>query len=599
MSTADQERSQYHHFIPRLILRGFAEESEVAAQRQSRTATNSKKKRNKFKKQSERDGALRFVQVQDGTLHNGMLSRCGGLTDMYREAQAVDQFGLEKKLGVLEARAGDVLARARKTFVQPGAKLILKRAEKDNLRKFLFLMKYRSVATWGRFNVDTIDDYKEEDKQMLCEYMREHYFSSPREVWLANLHAFLDLEMDPDREWCKTIFKIAYKPDATMFWLHVEQSYIAFCSPQNSQDEFLLTENAYGIFEGPQSISPSMWPNNARRGQYAEWHNFAPVSSSLLIVLRSTILPGDVVGEGQDRTIEYKSILASFPFPEKAVSILQDLPVRRCATSYAIETDGRLEAVDDYAGPSPHDHYTFQCFRLESKHINTINTLFLEEASFAETIIYRRASAIARAIRDYLEDPQPGLKVLHGIGSPREKYLKALETALRSLEPKGLRVRTVSHRSAELAFSFPLDYKTHHAHWTLLHLIGQRSPEDDSTDFMRYYRALGGKTEKDESGLRLQWIHDMEQGGLIAFFHIKTDRALRDLRLDSGTRIRHKATRQRFFMTLPPRSIWVYVKVMRNLRKLNPRDFNYLVAPLEHAGPEDEVVKSKSPRFNF
>jgi hypothetical protein len=52
-------------------------------------------------------------------------------------------------------------------------------------------------------------------------------------------------------------------------------------------------------------------------------------------------------------------------------------------------------------------------------------------------------------------------------------------------------------------------------------------------------------------------------------------------------------------MTLPPRSIWVYVKVMRNLRKLNPRDFNYLVAPLEHAGPEDEVVKSKSPRFNF
>jgi hypothetical protein len=159
-----QQKSQYHHFIPRLTLRGFVEEGKDAEPRKSKATTNSKKKRNEYKKRSARDGGLSFIQVQDGTLHDGMLSRCGGLVDMYREVQAADQFELERKFGVLETRAGDVLTRARKTFVQPGSRLVLKRAEKDNLRKSLFLMKYRSVSTWNRFNVDTIDDYKENDR---------------------------------------------------------------------------------------------------------------------------------------------------------------------------------------------------------------------------------------------------------------------------------------------------------------------------------------------------------------------------------------------------------------------------------------------------
>jgi hypothetical protein len=598
MSALNQQKSQYHHFIPRLILRGFVEEGEDAEPRKSQATTNSKKKRNKYKKQSARDGGLSFIQVQDGTLHDGMLSRCGGLVDMYREVQAADQFELERKLGVLETRAGDVLARARKTFVQPGSRLVLKRAEKDNLRKFLFLMKYRSVSTWDRFNVDTIDDYKENDREVLREYMRERSFTSPREVWFANLHAFLDLEMDPERTWSEKIFEVAYEHDAIMFWLHVEQSYIAFCSPQNADDEFLLTENAFGIFEGPQFISPPILSGVVERRQYAEWHNFAPISSSLLIVLRSTVLPGDILYEGQDRTDIYQSILASFPSPEQAESILQDLPVRRCTTSYTTEANGQLEATDNCAGPSPHDQYSFQCFQLHSNHIKTINTLFLEEATSARTIVYRRRSVVARAIRDYLEDPRPGLKTLTGIGSPRERYLRALENALRSLEPSGLRVQTISHKPLPSLFTFPLDYRTHHAHWTLLHLIGQMSPENN-TDFMRCYRALGGSTDKDRHGVRRHWIEDMQQGGLIAFFHIKTDRALRDLHLDTETRIRCKAMRQAFFATLRPRSIWMYVKVMRNLAKLSPRDLKFLIAPLQCEGREDEVVRSKSSRFNL
>ncbi|KAF7590409.1 hypothetical protein BBP40_002911 [Aspergillus hancockii] len=34
-----------------------------------------------------------------------------------------------------------------------------------------------------------------------------------------------------------------------MFELHLTHSFMVFCLPEYSEDEFLLTQNAYGIFE--------------------------------------------------------------------------------------------------------------------------------------------------------------------------------------------------------------------------------------------------------------------------------------------------------------------------------------------------------------
>lgn len=71
------------------------------------------------------------------------------------------------------------------------------RAELDNLRKFLFLMKYRNSGMFGRYNHGHIDDYQADYCERMSQYMILKGFSKPRDVWFNNMREFLDLEIDP------------------------------------------------------------------------------------------------------------------------------------------------------------------------------------------------------------------------------------------------------------------------------------------------------------------------------------------------------------------------------------------------------------------
>ena len=188
------EKPQYHHFIPRLILRGFAQDSHDEGKNNTSMALS--EKQGIKRKKPQKNGLLHFIRAQDGGLDESRLSRHYGLIDMYRNVRADDQHRLEKKLGDLESLAGELLARARKTFVQPGASLTFSRPEKDILRKFLFLMKYRNSRFSSRFNVATVNEYVEDDKEKMRKYMHDRGFQSPRQVWLDNIHAFLEIEID-------------------------------------------------------------------------------------------------------------------------------------------------------------------------------------------------------------------------------------------------------------------------------------------------------------------------------------------------------------------------------------------------------------------
>ena len=484
---AIEEKSQYQHFIPRLILRGFAQDS--CSVRSSCVSTAlSKKQRNKHKKLGK-DGVLHFIRTQDGSLGNSLLSRHYGMVDMYRDMHAVDQHSLEKKLSHLEAQAGQLLARARKTFLQPAGSLTLTKPEKDTLRKFLFLMKYRNGVFFSRFNVATIDDYTADDKEKMRKYMQNHGFQSPREVWLANIHAFIELEMDPRRKWHIDIQRSAYPDDALLFILHVDQSYMAFCKPQSVDDEFVLTDNVFGIFEGPNSLAMNPVTSELDRGIWTEWHNFAPVSSSLLIILRSIYLPGDVHGAVVDSKKIYRNLLAMHPSPERAVSMLQDLPVRRCTDSYSTVRHNKVVINPAYQGPSSNDQYTFECFELESMQVNLINSLVLEEAMTATSVTYKGSTAMARAIRGYLEDTRPGFKTVHGNDSARRRYLAVLETALRTLGGTATTYfDTVPLLSVE---RHPWDYAGHMARWVAFATAFEIL--DYHPRLMEYYHSLGGR----------------------------------------------------------------------------------------------------------
>ncbi|KAK3633812.1 hypothetical protein LTR56_015603 [Elasticomyces elasticus] len=253
-------------------------------------------------------------------------------------------------------------------------------------------MKYRGHSIYSRFNVGTIADYTGGDRDKLRSYMTGKGLETPRDVWLANLYAFLDIKIDAGHQWHQVIRQQAYEDDADLFIYHVGASYMAFCKPQSASDEWLLTENVYSIFEGPSTGEPAI-------SCLAAWSSLE----------RSC-------AEG------YQDSLEAYANPEAATSLLQDLPIAQSSNAYA--------SVTNY---SPDDRFTFRCFELRPAHVNLINGLLLEEGLGTSGIAYKNGTAAAKAIKLFLENTTRGLKSIERSDSPRLEYLATLEKALQTL----------------------------------------------------------------------------------------------------------------------------------------------------------------------
>ena len=115
------------------------------------------------------------------------MSRTFGLTDMYRDFEhASNQHYLEEQLSKLESNAGRIITKIRKGFEAGDADVYLTRPDRDTLRKFLFIMKYRCSGQHRRFYNKDAADYSEDDKDELLPYMREKGFTKPIDVWFDN-----------------------------------------------------------------------------------------------------------------------------------------------------------------------------------------------------------------------------------------------------------------------------------------------------------------------------------------------------------------------------------------------------------------------------
>lgn len=338
---------------------------------------------------------------------------------------------------------------------------------------------------YSRFNVTSLEAYSAGDRAKLGRYMATRGFNTPRDVWLANLHTFLDLDMGLGN-WIENIQRDAYPDDATMFYLHMQQSYLAFVKPKSPSDEFLLTENAFGIFEGPSSCKVDVLTGETHLGHWTEWHNFAPVSASLLIVLRSKFLPGGVVKPLQEKRSQmYERMLSLHNDEVQAQSILQDLPIEQCKVRYS-----NGDHLSGFGVATSTDEYTFRCFTLESRYVDVINGLFLEEAHKTAAVTYRSGHAAAKAIRAYLETERPGFKFTLNAESSMPVYLQSLKTALQHLGGEADVVHTT------VTWLFPqallLDYINH-----LACAVGEAVAEHilyaDSPTLGSYSSLVGGR----------------------------------------------------------------------------------------------------------
>lgn len=418
---------QNHHHIPRFILRKFAPEDQPPAAPAILPGKGVGKKDKKMnrKKGPRPDFLVNKVDLDKSILTQRPVSTEFSLVDMYRDPGFDDNpYHLEEKLSKLERSASNILKKAVEKFAEKSI-LDLKRIEVDILRKFLFLMKYRNTSTFHRYNHDYVDKYDADDRERMLKYMESKGFTKPRDVWFDNLRHLLDLKMDVAKSWIATLKTQMYPDDAAMFVLHLTSTFMAFCKPESPEDEYLLTENAYGIFEGPSTIRKNTLNGKEEPIVYIEYHNFAPVSPRLMIILRSHLL--------SPRSQENAGLLAeAIRFchldPDRAGSMLQELPISPCDHGYV------HSAIDSTSSFHKEDKFYFRCFKLSLTHIATINSLLLEEAHATSSIVYHSRESLKRSIENYLNDETEGLKYI--LDSPLDKrrlYLTTLEKILRDL----------------------------------------------------------------------------------------------------------------------------------------------------------------------
>ncbi|OGM41362.1 hypothetical protein ABOM_009948 [Aspergillus bombycis] len=580
MAQTTEYKAEYHHFIPRFLLRQFAALEQPSPSRRSRRR---KPRGQRPQGQSPKDPFVNAIDLKKNALVQVSVSREFGLVDMYRDQGYSNPRHIEDNLGKLEGHAGRIIKRASDTF-RAGQTLELTRRERDTIRKFLFLMKYRNSTFYARYNHDSISTYDANDKHHMERYMREKRFKSPRDIWFANLKTFLDLEMDPGMLWINKVQKQAFPDDAMMFIDHMQFKFMAFCQPLSEEDEFILTHNAYSVFEGPSDVHIDPATGRVVEGVYTEYHTFAPISATLIIVLRSSLLV-DPSKEGAEdlqgawETLR-ETVRQQHQAPDRAVSMLQYLPIKKCGNSYSTTINGKL-VLKPNRGPRSQDRFYFTCFRISSYYVNLINTIFLEQATKGDTIVYKSGSALGRTLKSYLETGRQGFKLVTEETNDRHlAFLQKLEKIAGQLVGKVcLRYKTVALPKPQ----------THMSQWVAdivgLQLVGLSGKSDAPEAY---------KLMKPDGGLDT-YFRDLVQSQLMVFLKIKIDVILSRSKLTQDDRLDVKYQLQQLYITFPAQRVWLYVKMMRNLPNFDSRDFKQ-IRELEINGPEDDVAKCEYAR---
>ena len=195
--------------------------------------------------------------------------------------------------------------------------------------------------------------------------------------------------------------------------MHIQAFFIAFCTPQRTDDEFILTQNVYGVYEGPTSAGP-----------WTDYHRFAPVSSKIMIVLRSTLLPcAGVKDEDEDRQMLLDWSKSMHLNPDKAGSYLEDLPISRARNNYSQMVDGRVEPLPTKMLRDKHIFY-FPLFPLDHEYVQKINMICLENACDIAAMVYKSQESLRTALEFYLTYKMPGFKVTCGPPPVLPEYLQ-------------------------------------------------------------------------------------------------------------------------------------------------------------------------------
>jgi hypothetical protein len=77
-------------------------------------------------------------------------------------------------------------------------------------------------------------------------------------------------------------------------FLNVQSMYLAFVTPSDSHKQFILTDNSFGIHEGPFSFSVNRFTGEQTRTVYTKYHLLNVLTPTLAMIFRHNSMPNPI-----------------------------------------------------------------------------------------------------------------------------------------------------------------------------------------------------------------------------------------------------------------------------------------------------------------
>lgn len=487
--------TQYHHFIPQFILKNFAHKYKPP-----KGKSNARAPRKPGLKLFKGDLALNHVDLtsEEPKIKESPVKRMLGMPDMYRDTTkpATEQHVVEQMLSRLESDASLVFRRITTVFEKGDGGIWLTRGERNLIRKFIFLMKYRNSKFHRRFYHETGASYEANDKHELLAYMRERGFSRPIDVWLHNMKTIIELDMDNEQRWMSELPQRMFPMDARWAIMNMESMFMNICYPSAAASEFIVTDNSYGVHEGPTNVAVDPETGELVDMGWCNFHEFAPISPRLMIVLRSSLLPSpseDVTPWDKAQRDQWRKLAVDDVFGEDAQSLLGDLNIQKPENNYTEMIQGRRYVIPTEDGCLKSNHkFFFSFFAIETRQVNIINGIFFENASRCTSLVFKTGASFLDTLEFYMtsSDSNPFRKQVTLIPGDRNLILvKKLAAVMDQLGS------TKTPTWDEISPSDPHSPTALMDIWDKWVRIQSKQlqalPDENPTEFKRTYQTLG------------------------------------------------------------------------------------------------------------
>lgn len=301
------------------------------------------------------------------------------------------------------------------------------------LKKFIFIMRYRSQAFFNKFNYDNIEAYQHEDKSKLLQYMRSKNLLRPIDVWFDNICHMLTLKVQGEIDWYTAVEKLIYIEDA--LWLqNMVMMYPVTCTPCRRDEEFVVTGDAFCL---PEGQNDNLYTTKL--------HIICIVSPRLAVLMRHALCSERVHKKTARR--KHDRLAESQLLKDRRVdnitsitSLLGSLPVVKPRNTYREDSNGRL--IYSWSDTSKQDKrkpLCFPIFKINTENVQIINSLILNEAHDVQEIVYRSKSSMLLAIEPFLgisSDEFYGIKTFSVTDDRKVAQLRKLEMISHSLGSK-------------------------------------------------------------------------------------------------------------------------------------------------------------------